>query len=138
MARCRCAEGACGCAVEAGVGTTVTGTGTAKDPWVINAADQGHIAVADTPTLDLNLLGNGTSGNPYLLSGNVLGGTGTDEVWIGTTDPIVANPTIELWFYPDAVSGLPRLEEALAQALARITTLEAQVATLTNGKGKKR
>ncbi len=29
------------------------------------------------------------------------GGTGTDEVWIGTDDPIVANPTIELWYDSD-------------------------------------
>lgn len=29
------------------------------------------------------------------------GGTGTDEVWIGTDDPIGANPTIELWYDSD-------------------------------------
>ena len=33
------------------------------------------------------------------------GGTGTDEVWVGLTDPIAANPTIELWFDPDASGG---------------------------------
>ena len=33
------------------------------------------------------------------------GGTGTDEVWIGPDDPIVANPTIELWVDSDADGG---------------------------------
>jgi len=33
------------------------------------------------------------------------GGTGTDEVWIGPDDPIVANPTIELWVDSDDNSG---------------------------------
>lgn len=29
------------------------------------------------------------------------GGTGTNEVWIGPDDPIIANPTIELWVDTD-------------------------------------
>ena len=29
------------------------------------------------------------------------GATGTDEVWIGTSDPIVSVPTIELWYDTD-------------------------------------
>jgi len=33
------------------------------------------------------------------------GGTGTDEVWIGADDPIVANPTIELWVDTDDAGG---------------------------------
>ena len=32
-------------------------------------------------------------------------GTGTDEVWIGPDDPIVASPTIELWVDSDDASG---------------------------------
>ena len=32
-------------------------------------------------------------------------GTGLDEVWIGPDDPIVANPTIELWVDSDDASG---------------------------------
>jgi hypothetical protein len=31
-------------------------------------------------------------------------GGGTDEVWIGTSDPIAANPTIELWYDSDATA----------------------------------
>jgi hypothetical protein len=35
------------------------------------------------------------------------GGTGTDEVWIGTDDPIASHPTIELWFDTDAIPATP-------------------------------
>jgi Collagen triple helix repeat (20 copies) len=34
------------------------------------------------------------------------GAGGTDEVWIGTDDPIVATPTIELWFDTDATAAV--------------------------------
>jgi len=130
MARCRCAEGACGCTIVAGSNTTVDGTGTSKDPYVISSADFGHLAIADTATLDLHLSGDGSSANPHLLTGNVITtGAGVNEVWIGTTDPILTNPTIELWFDPDAVSGLPRDE-----LLDRISALEAQLATKKKGK----
>lgn len=39
-------------------------------------------------------------------------GTGTDEVWVGPIDPIGANPTIELWFDPDApIPDAPVVDE---------------------------
>ena len=132
MARCRCADGACGCAVAAGPGTTVTGTGTPKDPWVISAGDRGYLGIADTATLDLQLLGDGTAANPYVLSGTAVGGgTAVDEVWVGPDDPIALVPSIELWFDPDAVSGLPRdALHLLNEALDRITALETQLAEM--------
>lgn len=34
------------------------------------------------------------------------GGGDTNEVWIGPSDPIPANPTVELWFDQDATSGV--------------------------------
>jgi len=77
VARCRCAEGACGCSLVAGTNTTVDGEGTPKDPWVVSAGDHGYLAVADTATLDLQLLGDGTSANPHLLSGTVIGSGGS-------------------------------------------------------------
>jgi hypothetical protein len=44
---------------------------------------------------------------PIVASTATGGGTGTDEVWIGLSDPIGFSPTIELWFDPDAVSPSP-------------------------------
>jgi hypothetical protein len=72
VARCRCAEGACGCALVAGTNTTVTGEGTTKDPWVVSAGDHGYLAVADTATINLERMGDGSSANPYLLTAHSL------------------------------------------------------------------
>jgi Collagen triple helix repeat (20 copies) len=35
------------------------------------------------------------------------GGSGTDEVWVGPSDPISTHPTIELWFDSDADPPMP-------------------------------
>ena len=37
MARCNCAGEGCRCRIEQGAGVTITGAGTARDPWVISA-----------------------------------------------------------------------------------------------------
>ena len=74
MRNCNCSGGTCGCKVNGGVGVTVTGTGTAADPYVINnvAADlNASFAVSDTLTLDLTKSGSGTNLDPVVISGQV-------------------------------------------------------------------
>lgn len=74
MRNCNCSGGTCGCKVNGGVGVTVTGTGTAADPYVINnvAADLGSsLTVSDTLTLDLSKSGSGTNLDPLVISGQV-------------------------------------------------------------------
>lgn len=75
MARCDCAGGRCSCGITPGDGITITGSGEAANPFVITAVRQpitGQLAVADTATLDLTLVGNGDENEPYTISGNVV------------------------------------------------------------------
>jgi hypothetical protein len=75
MARnCNCAGSTCGCLVTAGNGITVTGTGTAADPFIIvnSAANLAQaLTVTDTVTLDMVKTGSGTNLDPIIISGNV-------------------------------------------------------------------
>lgn len=65
--RCGCSS-QCTCAVVAGEGVTVEGTGSPSNPYVISANGGTVVQVNDTPTVDLTLLGSGESGDPYILS----------------------------------------------------------------------
>lgn len=80
MARCNCAAGGgCSCSVQEGDYIRVTGSGEASNPYVIEALRQpidGQLAVTDTATLNLTLTGEGLVGEPYTISGEVLGAPG--------------------------------------------------------------
>lgn len=41
MARCNCTGQTCGCRINAGENISITGAGTARDPWVISATGEG-------------------------------------------------------------------------------------------------
>lgn len=78
MAVCRgCPGTSCGCAVVAGSGTKVTGTGSANDPFKI-AVDASalsistSIAVASSATVELSKTGTGGVGDPVILIGDVI------------------------------------------------------------------
>lgn len=60
MGRCGCSD-VCNCVVEAGTGTTVTGAGSANNPYIVSAVAQ-PIVIADTPCI--NLSGTGIAGDP--------------------------------------------------------------------------
>jgi hypothetical protein len=71
MAKC-CDISPCNCRVVAGTRTTVTGNGSAANPYTISAdAGTTALAVQDTPTVDLTLTGTGTAGDPYDVSATV-------------------------------------------------------------------
>lgn len=75
MARCDHSGSRCNCVVTAGDGAIVTGSGEALNPYRISfeyTADIGGLlAVTDTDSLNLTLLGEGTRNEPYTLSGTV-------------------------------------------------------------------
>ncbi|MGX1301319.1 3D (Asp-Asp-Asp) domain-containing protein [Streptomyces albogriseolus] len=62
--------------VEAGTNVTVSGTGTAADPYVVSAAGGGGVSTvvqaADTPTVDTTVTGDGSPGDPYEVSAAVI------------------------------------------------------------------
>lgn len=63
MSRCGCA-GACSCALTAGSFVTVSGSGTAASPWVVNAS----CACALQAGTGVTVTGAGTSGSPWVVS----------------------------------------------------------------------
>lgn len=69
MARnCTC-DGVCQCAIIGGEGIVVEGSGNATDPYVVALESGGNqIQVDDTPTVDLNLDGDGSTEAPYTLT----------------------------------------------------------------------
>ena len=75
MARCRCQEGSCGCAVYPGDGIAIDGEGTPRDPWVISAIPAPVIPyaldVADTASVDMLLTGDGTTA-PWVVSAQAM------------------------------------------------------------------
>lgn len=73
MARgCGCAGSTCGCKITDSESTSITGTGTQQNPFQVHlkAINIGaNLQIADTDTLDLTLLGSGSTTDPYILSG---------------------------------------------------------------------
>lgn len=66
-----CDDG-CNCLVQAGTGVKVTGSGSARDPYVveIDSDFSGNLQVRDTETVNLTLMGNGTPTDPYEIEAN--------------------------------------------------------------------
>lgn len=71
MAKC-CGLSPCNCRVVAGTGTTVTGNGSAANPYTISADGTTGVAVTDSPTVDLKLTGTGAAGDPYTVTADVI------------------------------------------------------------------
>lgn len=79
-----------------GVQTILPGTGIA-----VNDVDPFHPTISTSAVLAL-LAGTGVTIDATDPQHPIVTSTsGGDEVWIGTSDPIVAHPTIELWFDSD-------------------------------------
>lgn len=74
MPRCGCATPNCLCTVTGGYGITITGTGSAENPYQVNAAEGLlSLRVASTDTVRLTLTGTGTSASPYTITADRLG-----------------------------------------------------------------
>jgi hypothetical protein len=73
VARCGCAGGTCQCLVQEGAGISVSGSGSAGNPYVVAVESGGGdigglLTVQDSATMDLALTGSGTTVTPYVLS----------------------------------------------------------------------
>ena len=62
-----CNDDGCSCIVRGTNGVAVSGTGTARDPYVVqlDAAFGGNFVATDTETVNLQLTGRGIAGDPY-------------------------------------------------------------------------
>jgi hypothetical protein len=65
MARC-CGGASCACKIEAGAHVSVTGVGSAQDPFVVVADID--LAVLDNSVFNMTLTGTGSSANPWTVS----------------------------------------------------------------------
>lgn len=62
-------DGGCGCHVQAGTNITITGTGSATDPWIINATASGVVdSVTGSAQIDVD---NTNPANPVVHTFNV-------------------------------------------------------------------
>jgi hypothetical protein len=66
--RCGCAGQDCSCTVVGGTGISVTGTGSASNPFRIDSTQSLTFTVADTGSVDLFLSGSGTIDDPTVLT----------------------------------------------------------------------
>lgn len=69
-----CGGAPCSCRVVQGPGITVTGSGSASDPFVVSGGGAGTptpVTEADTPTIDQHVTGTGTAVDPYVVSADV-------------------------------------------------------------------
>lgn len=74
MSRCGCVSTGCACLLQAGANVTVTGTGSALDPYIISSSGGGGavVQVADSASIDFSISGDGSGGNPYIITGSVI------------------------------------------------------------------
>lgn len=87
--------------MQGGEGITVSGIGTAANPFVIVAEGQpitGLLQVDDTTTVDLTLRGSGSEQDPYILSAAV-----KSEIrkGVGSPNGVVAAPVGTLYTRTD-------------------------------------
>ncbi|MFJ6565594.1 hypothetical protein ACIQMV_38295 [Streptomyces sp. NPDC091412] len=73
MAKC-CTSPGCKCTVTAGPGVTVDGNGSPSLPYIVSAEGGGTtaLAVTDSETINFDLTGTGTPGDPYEITGSVI------------------------------------------------------------------
>ena len=88
IARCGCAGfTGCACLVAATGALSITGSGGASNPYVI---DGPHLAGNPTSPLDVEVAGAGTEASPWLISveaaagGGGLAGVGVSTIWSGS------------------------------------------------------
>lgn len=106
MPRCDCAGGQCSCVVIGGSGATVTGAGSTSNPYIVSADPQLTTAlrVADSPTVDMRAVGNGTEEDPLIISADAT--VSMDDL----TDVEAASPAVGdtlSWNGQEWVTGAP-------------------------------
>jgi hypothetical protein len=71
VARCRCAGDICTCAIEAGAGIGITGSGGFNDPYVISAPVGSLITFASSGDVTFSVSGAGTGTSPLVITADV-------------------------------------------------------------------
>jgi|SRR5690606_9349154 len=118
MSNCNCENVGCACIIQAGPGVSVTGSGSAGDPFVVSRSGGDLVLTTqDTPSLNLQSIGSGSDDDPYILSGVVTArlqdlsdvddasgpGLGDVPVWTGSAFVFAPPPTVP----PGAVNTIP-------------------------------
>jgi hypothetical protein len=150
MARCGCSGTTCSCLVTGdGTYTTVTGSGSVLDPYIVHGA-AGALGVVDTTYIDLTLTGSGTIASPWSLTaalktfnlgnlsdvnaptptnGYVLAWNSSTSKWVpvpaATASPGVINSTLGVT--GDGSSGTPLKANLLSTGRLRVTSNQLDI-----------
>lgn len=113
MAKCGCGGSGCDCKIVGGGGVTVTGAGTPTNPYIITSGSS-TFQIIDTATLNLTLLGSGTTGDPYTLSGDMAPISMASLSNVAVTAPtngqvLIWNSTTQKWTPGPAATATPGL-----------------------------
>jgi urease alpha subunit len=96
MAKCGCSGSTCGCKIQGSGGVTVTGIGTATDPYVLTlgAVDIGAMLVVnDSTSIDFTMTGDGTALDPLVLTGVVNPGATATATPTNASNTAIASTT---------------------------------------------
>lgn len=128
MPRCDCSGGQCSCVVIGGSGATVTGAGSTSNPYIVSADPTipARLRVADTSTVDLTAVGNGTEDDPLVLS--AVATVALDDLTNVTAPSPTAGDTIS-WNGTQWVNGPPPVVPAGAVNVGPGLTGDGSVAT---------
>lgn len=66
MARCGCSGGTCSCVIQGQGSISVSGAGSATNPYVITGG--GSVSVSDSATVNMTIGGSGTVTDPFIIS----------------------------------------------------------------------
>lgn len=115
--------------VQDGTLTSVSGTGTISDPYIVNADVQGNTTVLDTVTVNASVTGAGTAGNPWVISANVIPACGLVSTPAGlavnvSAWPFACDEDNGTGIYCDPDNGVLRGDPPHTSVSGRITGIE--------------
>jgi len=125
--------------VTSGANTTITGTGTSADPYVVStdaaAVPDGSETIITEGTA-ITITGTGTSGDPYVITADLITPEGSETIVTpGTNVTITGAGTSGDPYVINAAAEIPLASETVAGAVEEATQTEVNAGTDTGASG---